>query len=202
MSQLKEKVEIKERPEGPDFHWFVQDVARAATRHGYALMIASSSYQNKAAWVDSIGRYNLDLKQLQKDWGPYLRGAKKIGEVSSAAYCLNSLLLDSGGIRNKTPENAQALSAALKEEFPKERKRYLGQQQDEYAEIEAIVNTKETVDYKTAAAYIAPFLRLATCSTRYIGRLSEPEGPLNRINRRIETASLREYRRKLLQNQN
>jgi len=158
------------------------------------------SYPNNGrAWVSSIGRYNLDLKQLQKDWGPYLRDDKEIGEVSSAAYCFNYLLLDPGSIVNKTEANAQALSAALREELPKERRKYLGQRQDRYAEVEVIVNTQETVDRKTAADYIARYLRRATCSTRYIGTLSEPKGPLNRISGRIETASLREYKKKLLQ---
>ncbi len=115
------ETEIIERPEGHDFHWFVQDVARAAPRHGYVGMIAPSSYPNNGrAWVSSIGRYNLDLKQLQKDWGACLRGDKEIAEVSSATYCFTNLLIDSGGIRNKTPENAQALSAALKEQYPQE----------------------------------------------------------------------------------
>ena len=205
LKKRKEKVEIKERPEGPDFHWFVQDVARAAKRHGYIGMIDPSSYpNNREAWVHSIGRYNLDLEQLQKDWGAYLRdkesGDKEIGEVGSAAYCLNNLLLDPGSIVNMTEVNAQALSAALRGELPKERKKYLGQRQDRYAEIEAIVNTQEIVDYKTAAKYLAQFLRLGTCSSRYIGKLSRPEGPLNRVGRgRIETVSLREYKRKLLQ---
>ncbi len=176
------ETEIIERPEGPDFHWFVQDVARAATRHGYVLMIASSSYHNKAAWVDSIGRYNLDLKQFQKDWGPYLRGAKKIGEVSSAAYCFNNLLLDSGGIRNKTPENAQALSAALKEQYPQEIEKYRREQRTsieiEVEEAECCVSptlAAQYLGYKDTSSIrrLRQQEKLRRCKTHSTGKISK-----------------------------
>jgi len=125
LEKRKEKVEIQERPEGPDFHWLVADVAKTASHRGYTGMIPSSSYRNnRSEWVNSIGRYNLDLGQLQKDWEACLRGDKEIAEVSSATYCFTNLLIDSGGIRNKTLENAQALSAALKEQYPQEIEKY------------------------------------------------------------------------------
>lgn len=198
LEKRKEKVdtEIIERPEGPDFHWFVQDVARAAKRHSYTGIIAPSSYPNNGkAWVYSIGRYNLDLGKLQKDWGACLRGDKEIAEVSSATYCFTNLLIDSGGIRNKTPENAQALSAALKEQYPQEIERY---SKEKEAQLQTAFddNTICCMPQVDTAKYLS-------LTDRHIRNLAprDGNGPLKRCNceqgkgKRITTNSAREYRK-------
>ena len=190
------ETEIIERPEGPDFHWFVQDVARAAKRHGYIGMIAPSSYPNNGrAWVSSIRRSNLDLGKLQKDWGACLRGDKEIAEVSSATYCLNHLLIDSGGIRNKTPENAQALSAALKEQYPLEIERHT---KEKKAQLEEAFN-----DNAICCMPQVDTAKYLSLTDRHIRNLAprDGNGPLKRCNceqgkgKRITTNSAREYRK-------
>ena len=196
LKKRKEKVEIKERPEGPDFHWFVQDVARAAKRHGYIGMIDPSSYpNNREAWVHSIGRYNLDLEQLQKDWGAYLRGDKEIAKISSANYCFTNLLIDSVGIRNETPENAQALSAALKEQYPQEIERYI---EEKEAQLEEAFN-----DNAICCMPQVDTAKYLSLTDRHIRNLAprDGNGPLKRCNceqgkgKRITTNSAREYRK-------
>lgn len=151
-SQLerKVKIEIEERPNAPDFSWFVSDIARVARSHGYKMIDASNYPNDRKAWVHSIGRYNLDLGQLKADYEVYLTGEKGIDDVSSAKHCRDNLLLESTGILNMKPENAQALSAALKEVLPLERGRAIDGNIPEMREIDIILRKQEWVSQKIA----------------------------------------------------
>ena len=157
-SQLEERekqreVKVKERPVGHDFHWFVVDVVKAARYHGYMGMIAFQGFQNREDWIaHGVGNYNLDLKQLKRDWAACLRGDKTISEATSATRCLDKLLLDPPAICNKTEENSQALSAALKEEYPKEIEQY---RRTKRTAIEITVEEAECcVNQSIAAQYL------------------------------------------------
>ena len=124
----KEKVEIEERPEGPDFHWFVRDLAKPVRRFPFIMSFETAAREKGASlqdWVKSL-RSSIDIEQLKRDWGRCLRGGEAvIPEVSSVQHCWDKLLLP---LRKKplrmTQEDARSFSDALKEEYPKEIERY------------------------------------------------------------------------------
>jgi len=153
-------------------------------------------FAHREEWVKyDIGGHNLDLQRLQKDWGACLRGDKEIAEVSSATHCFKNLLRDSVGIRNKTPENAQALSAALKEQYPQEIERYSNEKE---AQLQTAFddNTICCMPQVDTAKYL-------NLTDRHIRNLApiNGTGPLKRCNcekgkgKRITTRSAREYRK-------
>ena len=209
-----EIIGFEERPESFDWECFVCDLARAMKRHGFSVGFpweSSSSvvfiYEDvkrhlhgkqdlsKAEWLENYFKNYLTLKQLAKDWGEYLRGERGL-KTFTAQYCFDVLLKDYA----KTSENAGALSKAFIEELPMERQRYLGQSSDEYAEIVAAVKAQEWMSQETAAAFLAPYLRRGTCSSRYIRRLADQEDlRRNKLTGKIRSSSLIDYRNRLVQ---
>ena len=123
---------FEERPESPDWEWFMCDLARAMKRNGFSIeCVDLFTYEevkryptvkkdlSKAEWLKNYFGNYLNLDRLKGDWGEYLRGEKGL-KTFTAQYCRDSLFR--GNV--STSDNAHALSDSLKEELPKELERY------------------------------------------------------------------------------
>ena len=165
--------EIDERPTGPDWEWYVRDLVKRAHQEGHQIICRfetlsrQGQMESKQDWIKwHVGRY-WDVDQLQKDWSRVLRG-EQLSKVSSAEYCFDHLLLSHAVMPVKTEENARALSAALKEELPREFERY---QSKGRTEIEKKVHESCCVKQKMAAGFLG---LKDTRSIRYLADRTPP----------------------------
>lgn len=129
---------VEKRPAGPDFDWYVRDIADYDTNLPTYEHSKSTGYvKNLKAWVENpIGEFHLNIDRLKKDWSEGLRGEKTLPEISDPQHCLDSLLLESEATPDKTEERAHSLSKTIQVVFPIEHERYLGRDANRMREID------------------------------------------------------------------
>lgn len=119
--------EFEERPQPPDFDWYLNDLIIIAKQRLRTFPISPfeelcqmiPSVDSLRTWAKHLD--DLDLEVLEDDWRAYLHNWKTLDEVASVSHVYNSILKESEVIVLKTEPCARALAYAIRERLPKEK---------------------------------------------------------------------------------
>ncbi len=177
--ELKKPRPIPSRERGDEFYWYVNDVVVEGLTFGggylpkpYLKWEEQHPTDSLKQWIEREVDKLLKWKRMEKDWRVYLLSTepdKVLESVTSPQHCRDKILKCPDALKRSS---ADSLSWGLRKVLPSERERHFKQSSKDYAKTEATVKKEEKISSKTAADFLAPFLRDRTCSTSYIGTLA------------------------------